>query len=259
MCVHGQEYLRVCDCWNPPRLSLCVLCKSAQQLLSWHYAVCLHTHIFLLDFIKTPSAVSLHTQWRRGRNKAGNYFLAISGKSLKTSCSGSITCGQQVYELCGLTRPCVCLSVRGEKSHGGKRARIDLLSVSPNYANMHLCIHTHTQSGCRVPQCCTGAAWALAGPSNDRLMVISLALMFSGRCHLGWASILIGQWLWASRWDLDRWHFIAFFVYSLYSTIHPSPGVWLTGDLTNHNAESTILSDKPTREESYSLRIKISW
>lgn len=61
-CVHGQEYLRVCDCWNPPRLSLCVLCKSAQQLLSWHYAVCLHTHIFLLDFIKTPSAVSLHTQ-----------------------------------------------------------------------------------------------------------------------------------------------------------------------------------------------------
>ncbi len=32
--------------------------------------------------------------------------------------------------------------------------------------------------------------------------------------------------------------------------IDPSQGVWLIGDLTNHNAESTILSDKQTRQES---------
>ncbi len=32
--------------------------------------------------------------------------------------------------------------------------------------------------------------------------------------------------------------------------IHPSPGVRLTGDLTNHNAESTILSDKQISQES---------
>lgn len=33
-------------------------CKSAQQLLSWHALHCLLTVLFLLDFIKTPSAVS---------------------------------------------------------------------------------------------------------------------------------------------------------------------------------------------------------
>ncbi len=32
--------------------------------------------------------------------------------------------------------------------------------------------------------------------------------------------------------------------------IDPSPGVWLTGDLTNHNAEAAILFDKQTRQES---------
>lgn len=140
MCVHGQEYLRVCDCWNPPCFSLCVICKSAQQLLSWHYAVCLHTHIFLLDFIKTPSAVSLHTQQSRGRNKAGNYFLAISGKSLKMSrSSGSITYNQQVHVLCGLTRPCVCLSVRGSQGEKGQE-QIFCLSLQI----MQTCIPAYT-------------------------------------------------------------------------------------------------------------------
>lgn len=33
-------------------------CNSAQQLLSWHVLHCLLTVLFLLDFIKTPSAVS---------------------------------------------------------------------------------------------------------------------------------------------------------------------------------------------------------
>lgn len=33
-------------------------CKNAQQLLSWHVLHCLLTVLFLLDFIKTPSAVS---------------------------------------------------------------------------------------------------------------------------------------------------------------------------------------------------------
>lgn len=33
-------------------------CKNAQQLLSWHVQHCLLTVLFLLDFIKTPSAVS---------------------------------------------------------------------------------------------------------------------------------------------------------------------------------------------------------
>lgn len=33
-------------------------CKSAQQLLNWHVLHCLLTVLFLLDFIKTPSAVS---------------------------------------------------------------------------------------------------------------------------------------------------------------------------------------------------------
>ncbi len=33
-------------------------------------------------------------------------------------------------------------------------------------------------------------------------------------------------------------------------TIDPSQGVWLTGDLTNHNTESAILSVKQTRQES---------
>ncbi len=168
VCIHGQEYLRVCDCWNPPCFSLCVICKSAQQLLSWHYAVCLHTHIFLMDFIKTPSAVSLHTQQSRGRNKTGNYFSAIS---LKTSCSGSIAYDQHVHVLCGLTRPCVCLSMMGKKSHWGKGwEQIFCLSLQI----MQTCIpaYIHTQSGWRVLQCCTGAAWALAGPSIDSLMVI---------------------------------------------------------------------------------------
>lgn len=135
----------MCDCWNPPRLSLSVLCKSAQQLLSWHYAVCLHTHTYSYWTLLKHHLLSAYTQRRRGRNKAGNYFLAISSKSVKMSCSGSITCGQQVYVLRGLTRSCDCLSVRGKKSHGGKRARIDLLSVAPHYANMHPCIYTHTE------------------------------------------------------------------------------------------------------------------
>lgn len=46
VCVHGQEYLHVCDCWNPPRFSLCVICKSAQQLLSWHYTLSVYTHTY---------------------------------------------------------------------------------------------------------------------------------------------------------------------------------------------------------------------
>ena len=33
-------------------------CNSAQQLLSWHVLHCLLTVLFLLDFIKTPSAIS---------------------------------------------------------------------------------------------------------------------------------------------------------------------------------------------------------
>ncbi len=32
--------------------------------------------------------------------------------------------------------------------------------------------------------------------------------------------------------------------------IDPSQRAWLTGDLTNHNAESAILSDKQIRQES---------
>ncbi len=34
----------------------------------------------------------------------------------------------------------------------------------------------------------------------------------------------------------------------LFQLIDPSPGVWLTGDLTNHNTKSAILSDKQIRQ-----------
>ncbi len=47
--------------------------------------------------------------------------------------------------------------------------------------------------------------------------------------------------------------------------IDPSLGVWLTGDLTNHNAKSAILSDKQSRQESrltsrdLNLKIGVYW
>ncbi len=39
-------------------------------------------------------------------------------------------------------------------------------------------------------------------------------------------------------------------VVALFHAIVPLYGAWLAGDLTNHKAESTILSDKQTRQES---------
>lgn len=61
LCLH--MCVRVCMCvLGPPSTSARLRsCNSAQQLLSWHRPVCWLTHIFLLDFIKTPSAVSYHT------------------------------------------------------------------------------------------------------------------------------------------------------------------------------------------------------
>ncbi len=38
-----------------------------------------------------------------------------------------------------------------------------------------------------------------------------------------------------------------------------SPGVWLTGDLTNHNPEFAILSDKQTRRESRLTLVDWTW
>ncbi len=43
----------------------------------------------------------------------------------------------------------------------------------------------------------------------------------------------------------------------LYSSTDPSQGVWLTGDLTNHNAESVILSDKQIRQKSRLIKMSI--
>ncbi len=42
------------------------------------------------------------------------------------------------------------------------------------------------------------------------------------------------------------------------SPINPSLGIWLTGDLTNHNTESAILSDKQTRQERRLILVDLS-
>ncbi len=39
--------------------------------------------------------------------------------------------------------------------------------------------------------------------------------------------------------------------------IDPSQGAWLTGNLTNHNAESAILSNKQTRQEYIMMFIHV--
>lgn len=63
MLVSGD--ICVCVCWNPPRRSLCVCecdlyeCPAITKLAL--RCLFIHTHIFLLDVIKTPSAVSAHT------------------------------------------------------------------------------------------------------------------------------------------------------------------------------------------------------
>lgn len=61
VCVCAYMCLCVCVLGPPSTSARLRSCNSAQQLLSWHRPVCWLTHIFLLDFIKTPSAVSYHT------------------------------------------------------------------------------------------------------------------------------------------------------------------------------------------------------
>ncbi len=41
-------------------------------------------------------------------------------------------------------------------------------------------------------------------------------------------------------------------------SIDPSTGVWLAGDLTNYNAETTIFSDKQTRQESRLMSVDLN-
>ncbi len=50
--------------------------------------------------------------------------------------------------------------------------------------------------------------------------------------------------------DNKHFHLWMYYLFKITVVNDPSQGAWLTGDLTNHNAKSAILSDKQIRQES---------